>query len=148
MAYRVKSRGVGSILPAEDPTGIASSDWANCRGWSSYLNPGCYFTGPKKVVGVPGAPTGTDLILPPASGEDAAALQQAMADEAMRQQQQIAAAQVQTNVLDQAASVVVDTGDVLSTGPGGLSWWLWGGLALAGFAVVTLGGGSPRRYGR
>ena len=93
------------------------------------------------------APAPADLTTPPASGADAAALQQQLADQALANQQAINAAGVQSSVLDQLSIGIVSAGDALSA-PGGISWWVWLGLALGGFALATVGAGNPRRYGR
>jgi len=146
MAYRIR-RGIGSFLPEQDPTGIAQSNWANCIGWSSYLNPGCYFSGPKSQLAPPPSPSGPVLTVPPASGEQAQQTVDELLNEQMAAQQQLAGSQVTSGVLDQASSVVVDTSSALAA-PFGVPWWAWlaGGVGI--FAFAALSGGSPRRYGR
>ncbi len=127
--------------------GVRTSDWANCRGWSSYLNPGCYFAGPPSNIAPVGAPTGNLLRVPPASGVDAQATVDALANQQLIDQQAIAGAQVTSSTLDQVASGLVAAGDTLAA-PLGISWliWLAGGIGV--FAMVAMGGGRPRRYGR
>src|SRR5438552_6898090 len=116
MAYRIK-RGMGSVFTSHEEDIAAAcnvpiSNWfiGECwsRAWDGIMGP------PKPVVGVPSTPTGTALTLPPASGEEAAALQQQLADEALRRQQALNAAGVQSGVLDRAASVAVGTGNAVA----------------------------------
>jgi hypothetical protein len=155
MALRFK-RGLGQVEIGSVPGSIAAaasgpamavadSDWANCRGWASYFNPGCYFGGPPSNIAPPRAPTGDVLTVPPASGEEAQATIDEILNQQMRDQQALAAGQVKSSWWDSL------TGGAYAAGtysPGGVSWMVWATLAIGGFALVTLGGGSPRRYGR
>lgn len=142
MGYRF-NRGMGRT--------VAQDRICQTEVLQGFFDPACWSALELPVIGTAPAPTGDALTLPPASGEDAAALQQSLADEAMRRQQGIDAAQVQTNWLDRFSSGAVDTGNALNPfdgGPGGLSWLLWGALGVGAFALVTLATPGPRRYGR
>ncbi len=101
----------------------------------------------RPVVAPVRAPTGDVLTVPPASGEQASATVQALIDQQMIDQQSLNAAGVESSVLDRASSAAVSTGAALAA-PGGVSWLVWGALGLGVFALVAMGGGSPRRYGR
>jgi hypothetical protein len=83
------------------------------------------------------------LTVPPASGEEAQATVDALLDQQLRDQQALNAAGVQSSWLDRASSQLVAAGDSLSS-----PWLLLGALGLGVFALVAVGGGSPRRYGR
>jgi len=138
MAYRSK-RGMGRTV-AED---------AVCRAslFGGFFSPTCWGALEPQTLAPPPAPTGSILTTPPASGADAQATVDALLNEQMAAQQQLAGSQVSSGVLDQAASTVVDTGSALAS-PLGLPWWAWlaGGVGI--FAFAALGGGSPWRYGR
>src|SRR5271157_289030 len=54
-------------------------------------------------IAVPPAPTGAALTVPPASGEDAAALAQSLADQQLKAQQAINASGVQSSLWDEIA---------------------------------------------
>ena len=125
---------------------VNDSDWANCRGWTAYLNPGCYFTGPKSMIAPPRAPTGDVLTVPPASGEEAQATVDELLNQQLRDQQALAASQVTNSWWDRFAGGASEL-DPFSPASG-VSWLVWaaGGLAIAG--IVFAGTGSPRRYGR
>jgi hypothetical protein len=134
-------RGMGQTAPVI-PDNPCATQWA----WSI---PSCWsWWNPTSAnVAPPPAPTGDVLTVPPASGADAQATVDALINQQTAAQQAVAAGQVQTNALDQLASGVVDTGNALSA-PLGIPWlvWLVGGVGI--FAMVAVGGGSPRRYGR
>jgi hypothetical protein len=150
MALRLK-RGIGA---ATDVTGASTS--AYCNSWLSFMDPACsttllnIFSSPSQIAPPP-APTGSALTLPPASGEDAAALAQSLSDQQMRDQQALAAAQVKSSWWDQVAGSAYQAGvaiDPFNPPGGGVSWLVWvaGGIGL--IALAFMGGGSPRRYGR
>jgi hypothetical protein len=136
MAYR---RGFGACY------GQTASVLKDPGAVWDYILHGC----PTLSVAPPRAPSGDVLTVPPASGVDAQATVDALLDQQMRDQQALDADGVKSSWLDSLASDVVDTGDAI-TNPklGGVSAWVWlvGGLGL--FAVVAMGGGKPRRYGR
>jgi hypothetical protein len=125
--------------------GVNDSDWANCRGWTAYLNPGCYFAGPKSMIAPPRAPTGDMLTVPPASGEEAQATVDELLNQQLWDQQALNAGQVSSSWWDELAG---GTSQVVESSPGGLSIWAWLALGIGGFALVAVGAGSPRRYGR
>ena len=103
-------------------------------------------------IGTPPAPTGSALTVPPASGQSAAALAQSLSDQQVAAQQAVNAAGVQTSVLDQASSGIVDTANAVADSfTAGLSSalpWILGGFGVLVFGMVAMGGGSARRYGR
>lgn len=96
-------------------------------------------------IGVAPAPTGTALTVAPASGEDAAALQQSLADEALRRQVELNATGVHSNPIDQLSTSVVETGSAIASLPWGM---IAAAVGVGVFALVAVGGGSARRYGR
>ena len=129
---------------------LTQYEYAQCNAQflRGILNPFCWQTvAPASQLAVPPAPTGDALTVPPESGQSAAELQQSLADEQMRRQQAIDAANVKSTWSDQLSSDIVDTTNSL-TNPGGLSWVVWGAIGLAVFGVVAFSGGSARRYGR
>lgn len=92
-----------------------------------------------------GAPAGSELTVPPASGQAAQqTVDELLAQQAADWQAQNAAtiAQTQAN-LDQVGAQY----DAITASSGiPWYWWLAGGLGV--FALVAMGGGSARRYGR
>lgn len=135
--------GLAATCPMQSEASVFSSDF-----WGYVLH-GCPTVTP---IGVPGAPTGTALTLPPSSEVDAQATVDAQLALQLAAQKAANAANVQSNWWDQLASGIVDTGnaagDALNPTIGGVSVWVWvaGGIGL--LAVVAVGSGSPRRYGR
>lgn len=112
---------------------IAARAWADASVYATLKQPP-----------VAAAPTGAALTTPPASGEQAQALADALAAQQVADwQAQNRASMQQTQVnLDQIAADLEEE----KAGP---NWMLYGGIALAGvLAVSVMGGGSPRRYGR
>lgn len=105
---------------------------------------------PIQAPPVVGAPSGDLLTTPPESG---AAAQQTVDDLLAQQARDWLAQNVQTMQdtqanLDRSAAVYDQAAASSSFSLGGVSWywWLAGGLGM--FALVSMGGGSPRRYGR
>ncbi len=156
MAYQIIRRGLGDT--AAEFCSQGRWNWladANC--WSKPLAQ-WQTEFASTYTKVPPAPI--NLTLPPASGADAAAQVQALADAQMRAQQAADAAGVDTNAVDQAASAIVGAGDALnpanwklpSLPPFSLPDIPWGTIAIVGVVVViglaAIGGGMPRRYGR
>ena len=145
MALRFK-RGLGvttyeceAIQNGLDPMGAHVSlpcMWAAIFGYSN------------SEIGVPPAPTGAALTTPPASGQSAAELAQSLSNQQVAAQQAINAAAVQSSLLDQAASGIVDTTNSLTDSLTSLLPWILGVAGLLVFGMVTMGGGSARRYGR
>jgi hypothetical protein len=96
-------------------------------------------------IAVPPAPTGAALTVPPASGEDAAALAQSLSDQQVAAQQALNASGVQSSWWDEL------TGGAYSAASGAASMtlpWILGAVGVGIFALVAFGGGSARRYGR
>jgi hypothetical protein len=137
MAIRFK-RGMGGLTPAQ---------YAACN--DSFLggiwNPTCWQSlNPPSTVAPVGAPTGSALTVPPASGADAQATIDTLVNQQMTDQQALNAGAVQSSWWDTV------TGAVGSVAPdSGTSWLMYGVLAIVGvMAFVSIGGGSARRYGR
>lgn len=136
MALRFK-RGMGRTV-AEDVV---------CRSevFGGFFNPACWSALELSAVAPPGAPTGDVLTVPPASGVDAQATVDALVNQQLIDQQTLNAQGVQGSLVDSLASGVVSAGSAVA----GAFPWLWVGLGGLGlFALVAIGGGSPRRYGR
>jgi hypothetical protein len=133
--YGLRNHGLGRT-PAED---------AVCRAgtFGGFFTPVCWTALTPSTVAPPRAPSGDVLTVPPASGEEAQATVDALLDQQLRDQQALNAAGVQSSWLDRASSQLVAAGDSLSS-----PWLLLGALGLGVFALVAVGGGSPRRYGR
>jgi hypothetical protein len=93
---------------------------------------------------VVGAPTGTAATVAPASGQQAQeTINQLLAEQMTAQQAGDAATVAQTQAsLDAIAASQPSLASATN-------WWLYIGIAaVAVFALVAMGGGSPRRYGR
>lgn len=136
MAIRFK-RGMGRTV-AQDVV---------CRGetFGGFFDPACWSKLELSAVAPPPAPTGDVLTVPPASGEQAQATVDALLNQQLIDQQNLNAQAVQGSWVDSLASGVVAAGNAVSSAIP----WTWIGLAGLGlFAVVAIGGGSPRRYGR
>lgn len=167
--YGLSSRGMGGVevLPTVMlPIGISTGTPYHCEYTMNWLvNPRCWQYSPSTWASMiagnlaaPPAPTGAALTTPPASGADAAALAQSLANQQLVAQNAIDAAQVQSSGLDVASSAIVDTADAAAAAakaaadsllnPGGLSLMVWLALGLGVFGIVAFGGGSARRYGR
>ena len=135
----------------EYPSLCSSSDYVAAR---ALADPSVYAA--LQAPPVVGSPAGST---PPADGAQAQAevdaiLAQQLA--AWKAQNAATLAQTQAN-LDQVASEqpitcflgnAVQGEDGTWTCSSGPNWLLYGGLALGVFALVAIGGGSPRRYGR
>src|ERR1019366_8423474 len=111
MPYGLK-RGLGvttyecqAIQESSDPMSAHVSlpcMWAAIFGYSN------------SEIAVPPAPTGAALTVPPASGADAAALAQSLSDQQVAAQQAINAQGVQSSLVDQASSGIVDTASAVT----------------------------------
>ena len=149
MPYGLK-RGLGvttyecqAIQDSSDPMSAKVSlpcMWAAIFGYSN------------SEIAVPPAPTGAALTVPPASGADAAALAQSLSDQQIAAQQAINAQGVQSSLVDQASSGIVDTANAvtgtLSAGLSAALPWILGAAGLLVFGMVAMGGGSARRYAK
>ena len=141
MPYGLK-RGLGvttyecqAIQESSDPMSAHVSlpcMWAAIFGYSN------------SEIAVPAAPTGAALTVPPASGVDAAALAQSLSDQQVAAQQAANASGVQSSLLDQTSSGVVDTANAVTSAVP----WVLGAVGLLIFGMVAMGGGSARRYAR
>lgn len=114
-------------------------------------NPFCWSHSPDEwalivrgVVAPPGAPSGDALTVPPASGDDAQAVVDALLNQQLADQQKLNAGGVQSTWWDEVTGGASAAADKATEFP----WLLMGGLALGAFALVAVSGGSPRRYGR
>jgi len=132
MALRMR-RGMGGTCSAQ----TASIFTQPAVVWD-YIWNGC-----PTSIGVAPAPTGPVLTVPPASGADAQATVDGLLNQQMVNQQAIDAAGVQSSWWDSLTGSAYST--VSGVGSSVLPWVL-GGVAL--LALVAVGGGSPRRYGR
>jgi hypothetical protein len=133
--YRLK-RGLGRT-PAEDTVCKAAI-------FGGIFSPTCWTMLTPSYVGVPPAPTGDVLTVPPASGEEAQATVDALLNQQAVNQQAINAGQVSSSWVD---TVLGNTSAAATSAVSSFPWIL--GLAgFAVFALVAIGGGSPRRYGR
>lgn len=143
MAYRRRKRGLGAAGDAATPdvpagpcgTGYA---WAipDCWQWpkaimygSNYVNP------PMPAVVGSTLPDGSVIPVVPANAAAAGDTVQAITN------QQILDTQAQNQAFFENLNPIVNPAP-------GIPWWVWlaGGLGAA--ALVFVGGGSPRRYGR
>lgn len=138
MAYR-SNPGMGRTL-AEDAT---------CRAgtFGGFFTPVCWTALQSSAVAPVGAPTGDVLTVPPASGAEAQATVDALVNQQLIDQQALNAGAVQSSWLDTLTGNTYAAGSSVASTV--TSPWLWLGLAgLGAFALVTVGGGSARRYGR
>jgi hypothetical protein len=84
------------------------------------------------------------LTVPPASGADAQATVDALLNQQAANQQAIDAAQVSSSWVD----TLIGNTSAVATGAASSLSWILGLVGLGVFALVAVGGGSPRRYGR
>lgn len=138
--YSLRQSGLGAVdlfgqrcVPVVgDPSCPAPSWWMSLWGLTD------------TSVAVAPAPTGSALTVPPASGVDAQATVDTLLNQQLVAQQAANAQGVQSSALDLAASGVVAAANAIAPSfP-----WLLLALGLGAFALVTLGSGSARRYGR
>jgi hypothetical protein len=139
--YRTRNRsGMGAADSWYCPfPGVSPAFW---QIWGGCIDPNA-----PSVVAPVGSPQGPALTVPPASGVDAQATVDALVNQQMIDQQALNASGVKSStsdlVLGSGGAVVTAVSSAVS------SPWLWIGIAgLAGLALVAVGGGSPRRYGR
>jgi hypothetical protein len=131
--------GLGAVNP-DVPLSPCSTRWAwsipTCWQWPKSLIYGDNYPNPPAppVVGST-LPDGSPIPVIPESGAAAQETIQAITDQQIRDTQ--AGNQVFFEEVDSKVNA-----------PAGVPWWVWlagGGLV---FAMVAMGGGSPRRYGR
>jgi hypothetical protein len=99
-------------------------------------------------IGTPPAPTSSALTTAPASGADASALTQSLSDQQVAAQQAVNAGGVQSSLVDQASSGIVDTASAVTGTLTTALPWILGAVGLLVFGMVAMGGGSARRYAR
>ena len=138
MAYRVK-RGMGRT-EAEDA--VCKSSFAG-----GFFSPTCWSMLQPSTVAPPGAPTGDALTVAPASGEQAQATVDALLNQQLADQQAANAGTVTSSWWDTLMGNTSAAGSAaVSTVTSPLLWLGLAGLGI--FAMVAMGGGSARRYGR
>lgn len=138
MPYRLK-RGMGRTA-AQDVV---------CRSetFGGFFDPACWSALEVSPIAPPGAPTGSALTVPPASGEEAQATVDALLNQQLADQQALNAQGVTSSWWNQVtggtAAIAQNAFSMASALP-----WILGGVGLIAFALIAGGGGSPRRYGR
>jgi hypothetical protein len=137
MYLRTIGAGLGRT-PGEDA--VCKAAW-----FGGFFSPTCWSALTPSMVAPPGAPTGDLLTVPPASGADAQATVDALVNQQLIDQQNLNAQGVQSTVLDQAAGGIVSAGSAVAPS---FPWVMLGLLGVGAFALIAVGGGSPRRYGR
>jgi hypothetical protein len=138
---RKRRRGLGAAGSWYCP--IAGAPVAYWQKWAGCVDP----SAPSAIAPV-GAPTGSALTVPPASGADAQATVDALVNQQMIDQQSLNAQGVTSSVSD----IILGSGgaavSAISSAASSVPWvWIGVGLAFI-FGASALGGGSPRRYGR
>lgn len=161
MAIRLK-RGMGDVLNPTAGTALDCGLFAGgvfrkecwCMSWPSLCSQADYVASRAladpsvyaalQAPPVVGAPTGSALTVPPASGAEA----QAQVDAIIAQQQAAWDAQ-NSATMGQTQSGLDQFAADFTAATSGTNWMLYGVLAIVGvFALVSVGGGSARRYGR
>ncbi len=136
MAYRRKRRGLGAAdswyCPAPGVPVSYIEKWLGCSDPNA----------PSPVAPV-GAPSGSVLTVPPASGVDAQATVDSLVNQQMIDQQALNATGVQSSTSD----LILGSGGAAVSAASSIPWG-WLAVGLGAFALVAVGGGSPRRYGR
>ena len=160
--YQVK-RGMGdSAVPSTGVFNLGASQIAHCASAWFYFDPICWATGysrsafqemaqyqplqsdlPVAPAAIPSAYSSVAPTVDQASQETSDALNAAMTQ---TQANTLASSQNQATVCGSGQTLADDGATCVSAGT---NWALWGGIALVGlFALVAMGGGSARRYGR
>jgi hypothetical protein len=128
--------------------GLTNAQWADCESsvWRGIFRPSCWNTrNAPSSIAPPRAPGGDVLTVPPASGDDAQAIVDALLNQQLEDQKALNAAGVESTWWDEIAGDASAAGEKVKSA---FPWLLVGGLALGAFALVAVSGGSPRRYGR
>lgn len=146
-------RGVGATSEYDDvrdPVGFCSTGrlyWLlgpNC--WSKSLFEWQQLNN-ARLVATARPPTPAELALASVSGGEAALVQK-LANEQLEAQKKLNATRV-VPVYQPFPDAIVYADEFISdAAKKALGWLPWLGLAVAGFAMVAVGAGSPRRYGR
>ena len=131
--------GLG-VVSTDVPVSPCATRWAwsipTCWQWPKSLIYGDSYSNPPAPPVVRSTlPDGSPIPAVPESGAAAQDTIQAITDQQIRD--------MQTGNQDFFEEL-----DPKVNPPAGVPWWVWGGVGLAVFGVVALGGGSPRRYGR
>lgn len=134
--YRVRQSGLGASCP-----GQTASIFSQPGVVWDYILHGC-----PTAIGTPPAPPQSVWTTPPASGADAQSTVDTLLNQQMTAQQAADAAGVQSSWWDSVTGGTYSAGSAAGAALSSYLPWVLGGLAL--FAVVAVGGGSPRRYGR
>lgn len=135
MAYRRKC-GMGATCAAQSASIFSGELW-------DYIFHGCPVP---SAVAAPPAPTGSVLTVPPASEGDAQQTVDALLNQQMRDQQAKNAEGVKSTWWDETLGGAYGAGNTLGDSLMAAFPWILGGVAV--LALVAVGGGSPRRYGR
>ena len=136
--YRVRSRGMGRTV-AEDA--VCKASFAG-----GFFSPTCWSALTPSTLAPPGAPTGDTLTVPPASAADAQATVDALVNQQLVDQQALNAGAVQSTWWDTLTGNTAAAGSGVSNLLSTAFPWILAGLGV--FAMVAMGGGSARRYGR
>lgn len=99
------------------------------------------------TIAVAPAPTGAALTVPPVSGDSAAALVQSLSDQQVAAQQAANAQGVQSGILDQAASGIVDTTNAAVSGLTSAFPWIIG-ICVVGVVMALSVAGPKQGYQR
>ena len=141
MGYRLNP-GMGVLSQAE----YAQCNAQFARG---IFNPFCWQTvTPPSAIAPPGAPSGDLLTTPPASGEQAQATVDALVNQQLLDQQALNAGAVQSSWWDELTGGTYGAAAGAASGLTSYLPWILGAVGLGVFALVAMGGGSARRYGR
>ena len=123
----------------DHPTWCSESDYMASRAMA---DPSVYNT--LRQPPVVAAPSGDKLVTPPASGEDA----QSTVDELLADQMRRWQGQNTESMQETAGNLSQFQSDYEKATAASIPMWLWLAAGVGVFAVVAVGGGSPRRYGR
>lgn len=141
MGYRLNS-GMGVLTQYE---------YAQCNAqpFRGIFDAFCWQTvAPASSVAPPGAPSGDLLTTPPASGEQAQATVDALVNQQLLDQQALNSGAVQSSWWDELTGGTYGAAAGAASGLTSYLPWILGALGLGVFALVAMGGGSARRYGR
>lgn len=156
--YSVK--GLGSILPTSTPE--QASAYCSAGRWNWLTSSQCWGKSLDEwqrgalatVAAAPGAPPVALWTVAPADGAAAQATVDDLLNAQLRAQQERNAAGVNSSLGWRLASGVEDAGTAIGDAvkiplEALTNWKLWALVAIGGAAaLVAIGGGSPRRYGR
>jgi hypothetical protein len=145
--YGLSSRGLGATQAYCD----AMKQQKTVLGTGTYP-PSCVWAAifgyDPPTTGVAPAPPVDLWTVPPASGADAQATVDALANQQLVDQQAANAGNVQGSWWDTLTGGTYSAAVGAASGLTSALPWLLGGLGLVAFAFVAAGSGSARRYGR